>query len=198
LEESAVTGEWLRLFLALPLGIFREELHEILAVLKKEIHGVRWVPPEQIHLTIHFFGNVPRENVKGLCAIMNAVSANTRPVVLNLKGIGVFPDMKRPGVLWAGIENPSGNLEKFVRSVRSEVETLGYEIERRPFIPHATLGRVKSLPPEVPFDKTLSELHLPLPSIIRTIDRFVLYRSEIHPAGAVHEKVSEFPFRQTV
>ncbi|HQB94677.1 MAG TPA: RNA 2',3'-cyclic phosphodiesterase [Candidatus Omnitrophota bacterium] len=189
-----MSGEVLRLFLALPLSVFRDEIERFLVLLKRNVPGIKWVLPEQVHLTLHFFGDTPSSGLDRLDEALRRVVGDFPVMELRLTGMGGFPDLKRPNVLWAGVEDREGKLPEFENSVRKGIAGLGYPVETRPFRPHATLGRTKSVPPGHAIHETVSRLPLQLPIAFKPVDRLILYKSELRSSGAVHEIVREFPF----
>ena len=105
--------------------------------------GVRWVNPDGIHLTIKFLGNIPPEGVARITQAMGRAAAEVSPFQVRLWGLGTFPNEKRPRVLWAGVEGDIDRLRELQEKSESALEALGYPIDRRPFNPHLTLGRVR-------------------------------------------------------
>jgi 2'-5' RNA ligase len=105
---------------------------------------VRWVPPENVHLTLQFLGAVPEERVAGIeAALRDAAAAAGRPLSLSLHGAGGFPNARRPRVLWAGLEGDVAPLAALVAEMGARLAKLGYPPEDRPFSPHLTLGRAR-------------------------------------------------------
>ena len=107
-------------------------------------HGlpVKWVRPEALHLTLKFLGDVDDATEPNLRAALGQVAAGgeARPVGLHIEGFGVFPDFRRPRVVWAGVA-PDPALELLQHRVEQVFAPLGFPTEARPFRPHVTLGR---------------------------------------------------------
>ncbi len=101
---------------------------------------MRWVRPEGIHLTLKFLGAVPDEREPELRAALGRAAAGARALPLALGGFGVFPDVKRPRVVWVAVA-PDPALELLLHRVEQEFAPLGFPTEARPFRPHVTLGR---------------------------------------------------------
>jgi 2'-5' RNA ligase len=133
----------MRLFIALTLPPeVQSELSRFIEILKPAAGStIRWVRPTNLHLTLKFLGEVREQNSKQVLDAVRQVADETLPFTFSLQGSGVFPDWKRPRVLWVGVKSAepivllSGRLDK-------NLQTLGFSPEARPFNPHLTLGRV--------------------------------------------------------
>jgi 2'-5' RNA ligase len=146
--------------------------------------GLRWVREEALHLTLRFLGWTDPATVDGLRAPLAAAAAACPKFAMRLRGLGTFPEGGRPRVLWVGLEVPKEALVLQEACERIAVEA-GFAPELRPFRPHLTLGRWKdrgSRPALPPAD--LGE---------GTVFRLVLFRSDLHPAGAVYTPIETFP-----
>ncbi len=131
---------------------------------------VRWVPPEQIHLTLHFFGDVEASARDALVGRLDA-SAHAGPFALRLTQLGAFPDKKDPRILWAGTTLPTELLSLHARTGRAVVQA-GLALDARPFVPHLTLGRVAVR------SETSAARWPSIDPIAFAVNRFALVRSE--------------------
>ena len=104
---------------------------------------VRWVRPQGIHLTLKFLGEILASKVDTVSVAMVGACAAYAPFSLSIRGLGCFPNLRRPRVLWVGVEEPTGVLAALQRDVERALAPLGFPPETRPFSPHLTLGRVK-------------------------------------------------------
>ncbi len=104
---------------------------------------VRWVPPENVHLTIQFLGAVPEERVGDVEAAIRATAAAARPLSLELKGAGGFPTARRQRVVWAGVAGDVATLAALAADLGRRLAPLGFAPEERPFSAHLTLGRAR-------------------------------------------------------
>jgi 2'-5' RNA ligase len=104
---------------------------------------VRWVPPANVHLTLQFLGAVPEERVAAVEAALGEAAAEARPLSLSVRGVGGFPNARRPRVLWAGLEGDLAPLAALVAGLGARLGKLGFPPEDRPFSPHLTLGRAR-------------------------------------------------------
>ena len=133
----------MRLFVALNLPPpVREAVWAAAAPLRELGLPVKWVRGDGIHVTLKFLGDVADAREAELAAALARAAAGARGLPLALGGFGVFPDLHRPRVVWAGIA-PEPGLEILQHRVEQEFAPLGFPAEARPFRPHVTLGRAQ-------------------------------------------------------
>lgn len=141
----------LRTFVALPLSA---EVHRAIEALQGRLKRqaaargvpagvVRWVDPAIIHLTLHFLGDILPERVEPVKAALGAVARNVPSFTFQAGGLGAFPNLGRPQVIWVGIQDASGWLALLHDAVDEALASLGFQPEERRFSPHLTLGRVR-------------------------------------------------------
>ncbi len=173
----------------------RQELWDALAPLRsppprrRDQLPVTWVRPENIHLSLKFLGDVDDARETELrAALQRAAGAGRepRPLALQITSFGVFPDYRRPHVLWAGV-TPDPTLELLQHSVEQAFEPLGFPTEARAFRPHVTLGRtsrdarprdfagLEAQLAQIPFDHTV------------TVSELDLMQSTLRPDGPVYQ-----------
>ena len=104
---------------------------------------VRWVDPQGIHLTLRFLGNIPATAVDDVLAAQAAAAGVCPPFSVQLSQLGMFPNQRRPRVLWAGVTGDLEALQRLQQEVEAQLEHVGYPRGKRPFAPHLTLGRVR-------------------------------------------------------
>jgi 2'-5' RNA ligase len=104
---------------------------------------IRWVPPVNIHLTLKFLGDIQTADVEKIGNAVTRSVADATPLSLFVEGVGVFPDMRRPRVLWLGISGQLDALKQLQKRLEVQLSLSGYPKERRPFRGHLTLGRIK-------------------------------------------------------
>ncbi|MDI7277312.1 MAG: RNA 2',3'-cyclic phosphodiesterase, partial [Anaerolineae bacterium] len=142
---STGESEGVRTFVAIELDVdLRTTLGELQGRLRRAplARLGRWVAPEGIHLTLKFLGNVPAGRVPELGEALRRACARIAPFEIAIAGLGCFPSYQRPRVLWVGVEEPTGSLERLYSAVERELERVGFRPEGRPFTPHLTLARV--------------------------------------------------------
>jgi 2'-5' RNA ligase len=175
-----------RLFVAID---FPSSVKERIADLCYGLAGVRWVPMDQMHLTLRFIGDVGEGMLDDIHAALEMIEA--QPLSLTLKGAGHFPPRRNPKVLWVGIE-PSPALLELAKQVDEAVLSAGAEPERRKFSPHVTIARIKE---EIPVSRIIPFLQQN--ALFATepvlVEEFVLYSSELARDGAIHAVERTYP-----
>lgn len=179
----------MRTFVAIELPErVKSAISELQQELKKSRADIRWVKPDNIHLTLKFLGDTDEkiignivETVKEACSVYGRFDLGT-------KGVGVFPDMRAPRVLWVGISD-NATLTGLQKSIEDELAALGFSPEKRRFRPHLTLGRFKSsFGKEGLYDKIEEHKNLNLGSI--EVKSIFLIKSELTPYGAEYTKIA--------
>ena len=158
---------------------------------------VRWVRVAGMHLTLKFLGEVPEEMLAGIRNALSAAAAATPPMVLACTGLGVFPGSSKPRVVWAGITEGLQDLGRLAAAVERAVEPFGFAPERRPFRGHVTLARVRSPRGVRPLARAV-EVAGCAPFGSWSASHVVLYRSRLHPTGAVYEALATLPLAGAV
>ena len=139
-------GEKIRLFVAIDLPEdVKDVLTETAVTLAQNIPNwaVRWVTRPQMHLTLRFLGDTAVSQLPALQDELTQLATRYQPFQLRLRGLGAFPNQKRPRVVWAGLAGDLAPLQKLQADLEDRVVALGWVREERPFNPHLTLGRVK-------------------------------------------------------
>lgn len=134
----------MRLFVAFDLPAeVRQALGELIAQLCPLCPKARWVRSQSMHLTLKFLGHVDDQAEAQLAAIRSALAAvhSPAPVEMQFRGVGFFPDARRPRVVWCGIDS-SPNIVPLAADISRALEPLGFPPEDRPFVPHLTLARL--------------------------------------------------------
>jgi 2'-5' RNA ligase len=105
---------------------------------------VKWVHPENIHLTLKFFGNIEESRVEPILQAIGGPIQATSPFLIKVQGMGAFPHSKNPRVIWVGLVDREGVLITFQKELEGTLAKIGFEPEGRPFQPHLTIGRVRT------------------------------------------------------
>jgi len=131
----------MRLFVALNLPKKeRLRIHRAARDLREAELPVRWVEPDNFHITLKFLGQVHDDRVGDVARTMEKVASSTGAFPMTLEGFGAFPTIRRPRVLWLGVE-ASPELRCLKQDVEWALGDCGFEPETRAFHPHVTLGR---------------------------------------------------------
>ena len=172
-----------RLFVAVDLP---EEVIKVVTAVREELPGARWVPAEQLHLTLRFIGEVDEALFKHIKSALATVKG--RPFRMALQGIGHFPPGKHPRVLWVGMEENEALLQ-LQQDVELALVNAGLAPEERRFSPHITIARLK----ETPGGRVLSceEKHAALTDHF-SVEGFHLYSSTLTGSGAIHRREATY------
>jgi 2'-5' RNA ligase len=168
---------------------------EYLERLRATVGGVAWTRTENLHLTLKFLGGVAAARIPPLIDRLRAVTAAQAPFTLRVVGVGAFPSLARPRVLWIGLA--SAALAALARAVEAACEAEGFEPERRALHPHVTLGRARTSSgrgaPDLGFLASDGSREFG----IAPVEAVVLFRSETAAAGARHTALATFPLTGT-
>ncbi len=139
----------MRLFIAIELAeALRSALDHAIGPLRAAEPALAWVPADKLHLTMKFLGDAGEEDAARLAAAAASVAERHAAFEMTLGGVGAFPNLRRPRVVWMAVE-PDARLELLHHDLEIACAAAGYEVEGRPFRPHITLGRVHGpLPPD--------------------------------------------------
>ncbi len=188
----------IRAFLAIDLNASIREALDQFQVQAQSILPVKWVEPYSMHLTVKFLGDIQEGQVATIYDVLRDVVKDTVPFSLTIKGLGGFPSLQRPRILWAGVTGNVDHLEVLVAGTESALNTLGYAPEGRAYHPHLTLSRVKSNSKEIGNILETSEL-LTKEWVFGEllVNRLSLFHSRLTPQGAVYSVLWELPLEQS-
>ncbi len=169
----------------------QSELIEIAAMFKPHINRASWVKHGNLHLTLKFLGDIESDRIEEISSALKEVAAGFVPFSIRFSDVGVFPDPRRPRVLWVGLGEGEKEMIRMANAIEEAMERLGFKRERRPFTPHLTLARIKG-----PSNLTgpLGDFQMPNVSPVR-VAGFSLIRSQLDPKGAIYTRIREFNLR---
>ncbi len=183
----------IRAFIAIKLPAeVQQSLEEVMRQLRHRLQtlpedAVRWVPVENIHLTLKFLGEVSLPNLDMLEEmLLTEVKANPR-FEFSVGGVGAFPNVKSPRVVWVGVQAPP-ELMTLQRAIESKMEKLGCSREERPFSPHLTLGRVSrntTKPEAHQIGEALQAVKVGFLGLV-CAQGVSLFKSDLRPTGSVY------------
>jgi RNA 2',3'-cyclic 3'-phosphodiesterase len=161
------------------------EISEAIVQWRRTIPEVRWVAPDKIHLTIKFLGDIEPSRVDPIARALEQALKLFPRFTINAKGLGVFPAVRRPRVLWVGLEG--SQLVKLAATVEAALEPLGFLPEARAFQPHLTIGRWRQF--EGHAKNLLDELERWKSHDYGAskVDAVTLFQSVLKPDGALHQ-----------
>jgi len=186
----------LRLFVAIPIPEpVRDEIIRVQQELQPLVPRAvaRWARSDQFHLTLRFLGDVLADGVEDLKQSVNAVCRNARPLSLRAEGVGFFPNLRSPRVVWVGINDRAGRLVDLQKQIEAAVGPFSPEPGEKNFTGHATLGRLKN-----PRPADIRDLASRAQSLEKrlfgewTAHEIEIIRSELSPAGARYTSLAAF------
>lgn len=189
-EDTGKEKNLVRLFVAL---VFPDEIKSALGALIDDLRpharGIKWVEAKNIHLTLKFIGEVPQGKVERISAALSEVLAGRKKFVGRIVGCGGFPDLRRPRVLWAGMENADPAVE-MSRDINHKLIPIGIKSEKKKLSPHLTLGRIKKPSDLSALASYMESLKFDAGSVI--LDKVALVKSTLTPSGPIYEDLKIF------
>lgn len=156
--------------------------------LKPSGADVSWTRPEGMHLTLKFLGEVEEKMLPEMEDALSATVRGRSPFSLDVSGIGTFPNIRRPRVVWIGLKDHGNNLIRLQKAIEKEFNGIGFSPEDRDFTPHITLGRIRS-PKNVEKLLRLVEKEKDVELNGFEVSNVHLMQSELRPAGAVYTEL---------
>lgn len=202
---DALESDW-RLFIAVPLPqpVIRL-IGDVISDLSDNDWPVRWIAPETAHLTLEFIGETPSERAELLRLSLGPVIARHTAFDLRTAGLGVFPNPRRPRVIWLGLHGQTERLAALQRDADDLLRRLEFPFDERPFNPHITLGRVRDtrdhagqdLPVAIERGLAAAATRHDLTGAPRPIPvrEVLIVRSFLSRQGARHEPIGRYPLR---
>jgi RNA 2',3'-cyclic 3'-phosphodiesterase len=185
----------MRLFLAVEFEQeLRRALREATAPLRALVPDAGWVAEDRLHLTLKFLGEQPETLVEPLTAVIQEIAGRHWPVQMRLGGVGAFPNLRRPRVIWVGIA-PEPKLELLQNDVEEACSALGVAVEGKPFRPHLTIGRLRGTENGEAvreLARVARETRFRADAFVSTIE---LVHSTLTPAGRRYARLAAAPLR---
>lgn len=133
----------LRTFVAINIPAhIRQELGRVQDLFRHADIAVRWIRPEGLHVTLKFLGEVEEERIPEIRGVMVEAARGASPFTLEITEVDAFPNARYPRIIWIGLEDASGELQRLQVKLEKGFRKLGFEPEERDYTPHLTMGRV--------------------------------------------------------
>jgi 2'-5' RNA ligase len=166
-------------------------IEHYIQALKKIIPDIHWAKVNGIHITLKFLGEIKPDLVKQVEEILIPLSHIYKPFTVKVKGTGCFPNKSKPRIFWLGLEQDStDSLSEIHEWIETNLKPLGFSEEERGFSPHLTLGRVKKPQNFAPLFTFMEKT--PFSEQVFKVDKIVLMRSELKPAGAEYSVIRSY------
>ena len=180
-----------RLFAAIkvhPSEEFLVRYYNLKKNLKQE--KIRWVDPENIHITLKFFGECPEHHIPAIEMALEQAASQVQAFKFNILNTGIFGSSYRPRVIWFGIK-PEEQIITLAQTVFDELEKIGIERDRQNFVPHLTVARIKQLEDRDHFQKVIDKYR---EGFIQKeeVKQFHLFESHLGPKGPKYDIISSF------
>lgn len=184
----------MRVFVAIEIDeLIRKRLSDVIEELRPLHERVRGIRPENLHITLKFLGEIKEERIEKIKKVLKEIADSTGQFNLMIKGVGQFPENKRPRVIWAGIED-CRELISLQERIEKALSKLGFKKEEREFQGHITLARVKESEGIERLREAISRLGKRDFGDME-VKEFVLMKSELGPEGARYKRLEVFSLK---
>ena len=172
-----------------------KEILDCLGKLRRSLkeEKIRWVDPASVHITLTFIGDTTEQQTIEIGKIMERYVPLYSPPEMIIQGMGIFRSISKPRVIWLGI-NPTPELENLKTEIDRELGQIGLPVEKRPFRPHLTLGRAKSINDKLRLADLLKVYQEKLFQKDK-IDELVLLESVLRPEGPLYLPLGKVRFK---
>jgi 2'-5' RNA ligase len=148
---------------------------------------IKFVEKENLHFNLKFFGEIDEEKTKKLKKVLEDICKQFKPFEIKISGVGAFPNRNYVRVIWLGVKDGYQALASLAEMIEKALESMGFETEEK-FVPHLTLGRVRSGRNKNELIALLKELeNVEIGKM--TVDKITLFQSKLSPNGPVYEEV---------
>jgi 2'-5' RNA ligase len=166
------------------------KIEEVQGDLRSTHADVRWMNPEKIHITLTFFGNIEESRIDPIFKSIEEPVRNTLPFPLKAIGVGAFPHLRNPRVIWMGLVDGKEVLTSFQKQIEIQLEKIGFQPENRSFHPHLTLGRMKSSRGKEVLVGRMEKYREEVFGDFQ-VERVVLFKSDLKPSGPIYTLLKE-------
>lgn len=182
----------MRLFFAVKIPVpLKEQLAEFVDRMTALPGRVKWVDPENVHLTLKFLGETTPDLLDGLKSAAENAATEVKPFEMTVAGCGAFPNLRSPRVFWVGIDDPEKRLQSLQKYLDYNVGQLGFERETKKFSPHLTVGRVKDRGGLGQLSEAFGRAKFPPVEV--KVAEFFLIESRLRPTGPIYTDLMRFP-----
>ncbi len=162
--------------------------------LREEIVGASWTRKGNFHLTLKFIGEVEDEKIAQIDSVLQRTLLSYKPFLIEVGGIGVFPSLDRPRVLWIGLKDGKADVSRLAGAINRGFVKIGIRNESR-FHPHLTLARLRrpvNLESKIEFFKKFDKVI----GTELTVNQIALIKSELQRSGAVYTSLKHYKLGQ--
>ncbi|MFP4380106.1 MAG: RNA 2',3'-cyclic phosphodiesterase [Candidatus Sumerlaeia bacterium] len=197
-KPQGETGKPLRLFIAANLAPEQEEAcADIIERLQKGMQFTKshpkWSKPKNLHLTLKFLGDTQERRIPKIQQAMDDACSEKKPFLFRLGGLGVFPNEKKPRVIWLGMGKGKEKMTTLQKNLDAALAHIGFPLDNREFSPHLTLARLNSMRDTHAMIRVL-KMHEHIKAGENLLDKICLYQSTLTPKGPVYKLLHEAKF----
>ena len=182
-----------RIFIAVELStVVQGKLKKAQNMLRDCSLNIKWVEKENFHITLKFLGDLSKTQIIEVKDELEEISKKSLPFEISINGLGAFPDIEYPKVIWAGVEKNQNQLINLHQAIERRMINLGFKEESHDYTPHITLGRVRKKEKNY---ELISEKIKRFPFKINAhhlVDGITVMKSELTPEGPIYSPVAEF------
>jgi 2'-5' RNA ligase len=187
-----IMAQRLRCFVAIEIPeAIQDQLSQIQATLQNRIQRASWVKPSNIHLTLKFLGEVDSNAIESIGPVLERVASHHTPFSLQVGGVGAFPNLVRPRVIWVGIKIGRGKVSALAQEIDQALTQYGFSLDKKKFKSHLTIARLKGredLRPLVNLDCQYEDID----GMTMKAHEISLIQSQLHPKGAIYTTIQSY------
>jgi len=184
----------MRAFIAIELSDeMKDELSRLQDKLKPADSDVKWVKPENSHLTLKFLGDIDDDVLGKIKNILDDIARANKVFNMTLFKAGAFPNLNRIRVIWVGIDESSSSIHEIAKSLEAKLEGIGFLKEDRPFSAHLTLGRVRSGKNKEKLKDLLNSVEVQ--TVNASVDHITLFQSTLTQKGPIYTPLHVAKFK---
>ena len=184
----------MRAFIAIELPeAIKDRLADAGASLRQAGIKASWIKTGNMHLTLRFLADISEQDILRLSERLRVEYEGTESFTLNVEGLGAFPNLRRPSVIWAGLSPLEGPLSQVQEVAESAAREIGLEPDKKKFHPHLTLARIRDRRKAGDVAAEVERLDGFSGGEI-TVSSVSLFSSKLRPDGPLHTKIEEFVF----
>lgn len=182
-------GEMIRTFICIDLPVsLKTSIEKLTLELQKDSRGkIGWVKPNNMHLTLRFLGDIPKEKVSLVQRCIEQACNGIKRFTVTASGLGAFPNLHRPRVFWVGIKNFTEQLLPLQKKLEQELANAGFDKADKAFSPHLTIGRVR----EGSVQEVVNKIEqIEFSSQDFQVKEVIFMQSELKIGGSVYTKLA--------
>ena len=184
----------MRIFIGVKLNeTVHQKIETFLKPFKKAGTPIRWVKPENVHITLKFIGEVPKDKYLQIEKQLSNLDLAVDSMDIKLTGCGKFGKQDTLNIFWIGLE-PNPLLNRLYDLIEESLNKIGIEKESRPFKPHITVGRNKRNYNFKGFYETIADKS-DQPIAEFTVSHFQVFKSDLKPEGPIYTILKEIPLK---